>query len=116
MWLWLRPTPSMRVESPGRAVTQPAPVRPSVHVDAAILRRYAGKYDVDGLVVEIRVEGERLIVDAGAAGRFVLRAASETRFFFEGLPGEMAFESGDPAPHFVAHLADDRYRGTRIRE
>ena len=116
-WLWLRPAPETAppvLPSSTAARSRPADTRPSVQVDAAVLERYAGRYDVNGLAVTISVDGQRLIARTDDTPPLPLRAASETKFFFEDFPGEITFEAGDPAKGFVAELADGRHRGTRV--
>jgi hypothetical protein len=84
-------------------------------VDAATLERYAGRYSAEGLAVVITVDGERLVVQAEGLPTYGLRATTEVKFFFEDFPGEITFDAGEPAPGFVADLADGRHYGTRIR-
>ncbi|HEU4618818.1 MAG TPA: hypothetical protein VFV10_12320 [Gammaproteobacteria bacterium] len=43
-----------------------------------------------------------------------MHSASETKFFFEDFPGTITFEAGEPAPAFVADVADGRHRGVRV--
>lgn len=119
VWLWLRPaaeTAAPSVPSSPTARVRPADTRPSVQVDASVLKRYAGRYDVDGFAVTVSVDGQRLIVGGDGLGSVGLRAASDTKFFFEDFPGEITFESGDPAKGFVADLADGRHRAKRARD
>src|SRR5262245_25261091 len=115
-WLWLRPANEAApfvVPSPGAATARPA-ARPSVAVDAAILRRYAGRYEVEGFALTISVDGDRLLVAGDGLAPLAMRASSETKFFFDGLPGEVTFDAGDPAKGFVADVADGRHRATRV--
>jgi hypothetical protein len=116
-WLWLRPaaqTAAPAVPTSRAAAPRPADTRPSVQVDASVLRRYAGRYALDGFAVAVRVDGRRLLVRADDFPPLALRAASETKFFFEDFLGEITFEAGDPAKGFVADLADGRHRATRV--
>lgn len=85
-----------------------------MQIDASVLKRYAGRYEVDGFAVTVSVDGERLIVGGDGLGSIGLRAASETKFFFENFPGEITFEAGDPAEGFVADVADGRHHAKRV--
>ncbi len=118
-WLWLRPAPTPVLPAARACVAraQPPP-RPSVQVDPAKLARYAGKYAIEGLVIEIRVADGRLVGDAGQTGRVELVARSDTRFAFESIPGEITFDDdGDrPSQRFVADLANGRLIAKRLPE
>jgi hypothetical protein len=86
-----------------------------VPVDASELQRHAGRYAVEGYtVVTISVDGQRLLVRGDDGLRAGLRAASETKFFFEDFPGEITFTAGEPSPGFVADLPGGRLRGQRV--
>jgi len=117
-WLWLRPaaeTAAPAVSSSTAARVRPADTRPSMQVDASVLKRYAGRYEVDAFAVTVSVDGQRLIVRGDdLALPLGLRAASETKFFFEDSPGEITFEAGDPAKGFIANLADGSHRAKRV--
>jgi hypothetical protein len=119
-WLWLRPAPPTPhfgpPPSPTAGAARPAAIPAGIHVDAAILERYTGRYSADGLAVKISVDGERLVVQAEDLPTYGLRALTEIKFFFEDFPGEITFDDGEPAPGFVADLADGRHRGTRVRD
>jgi hypothetical protein len=115
-WLWLRPPPppAAALTAPPRpAAARPADTRPSVQLDAAVLARYAGRYDVEGYALTISVDGPRLLVRGDDGFRAGLRAASETKFFFEDFPGEITFTPGEPSPGFAANLPGARLRGKR---
>lgn len=117
-WLWLRPPPStLELGAPPSATTaaaRPAAIPPGIHVDRAILERYTGRYDADGIAVTISVDGERLVAQAADLQSYGLRASTETKFFFEDFPGELTFEKGARAAGFVADLADGRHYGKRV--
>ena len=121
-WLWLRSlqeitlaealAPHARVDSsPARA----AP-RPSVHVDPAVLERYAGKYEIGGVIVTLSVAQDRLAGDASELGRFELLPASDTKFYFGHFPGEVTFDADDGgrAEGFVADLPAGRVTAKRV--
>ncbi|HET7131691.1 MAG TPA: hypothetical protein VFJ95_05555 [Gammaproteobacteria bacterium] len=116
-WLWLRPvteTAAPAVPSSTPRPPRPADTRPSVQVDAAVLERYAGRYEVEGFAVAVSVDGQRLLVRGDDGLRAGLRAASETTFFFEDFAGEITFAAGEPAPGFVADLPGGRLQGKRV--
>jgi len=94
-WLWARP-PVTAVATPTRSTPRPAVVEPaSIELDAAILERYAGKYEGrGGFTIDLRVkDGKLLAQSAGTIPSipYELHATSETRFFLKipgaGLPG-----------------------------
>lgn len=119
-WLWLRPVPeaaALAVPSSTPRAPRPADTRPSVQLDAAVLERYAGRYDVEGYaVVTVSVDGQGLLVRGDDGLRVGLRAASETKFFFEDFVGEITFTPGEPAPGFAADLPGGQLRGKRVRD
>ena len=118
-WLWLRPAPQTPVAaalSSAAGSARRAAIPVGTHVDRALLQRYAGRYDVEGLAVTISIDGERLIAQPVGFPAYALRASSETKFFFEDFPGEIAFDAGEPARGFVADLVDGRHRGARARD
>ncbi|HEX5045720.1 MAG TPA: hypothetical protein VFX89_01270 [Gammaproteobacteria bacterium] len=116
-WLWLRPvaeTAAPVIQSSTPRAPRPADTRPSVQVDAAVLERYEGRYEVEGFAIAVSVDGQRLLVRGDDGMRIGLRAASETEFFFEDFPGELTFAAGEPSPGFVADLPGGRFRGKRV--
>ena len=121
-WLWLRSlqeitladalAPQARTDS---STARAAP-RPSVHVDPAVLERYAGKYEIDALIVTLSVAQDRLVGDASELGRFELLPASDAKFYFGHFPGEVTFEADDGgrAEGFVADLPVGRLTAKRV--
>jgi hypothetical protein len=86
-WLWARP-PASAIETVARRAPRPGLVVPeSIKLDAAILERYAGKYEGrGGFTVDVLVKDGRLLAQSDGAlpVPFELRARSETEFFLMG--------------------------------
>jgi hypothetical protein len=88
VWLWVRP-PVSAVPTIARSTPRPALVEPaSIELDAAILERYAGKYEGRGdFTIDLTVkDGKLLAQSVGTIPSipFELRATSETEFFLMG--------------------------------
>jgi hypothetical protein len=120
-WLWLRSLQEIPVaealaqQARTDSSTARAAPRPSVHVDAAVLERYAGKYEIGGLIVTLSVAQDRLVGDASEAGRFELLPASDTKFYFGHFPGEVTFDvDGGRAKVFFADLPAGRVTAKRV--
>ena len=87
-WLWAKP-PEPVVERLARNPPRPARVEPaSIALEAAILERYAGKYEGrGGFTIDVTLKDGRLFAQSvGAMPSLLmeLRATSETEFFLTG--------------------------------
>jgi hypothetical protein len=84
-WLWARPAVSV-IEPVARGRPPPALVEPaSIELDAAILERYAGKYEGRaGFTVDLALKDGKLLAQSDGTAYFELRATSETEFFLMG--------------------------------
>jgi hypothetical protein len=90
-WLWAKP-PEPVVErlarnSPRRAIVDPK----SIALDAAILERYAGKYEGrGGFAIDLALKDGKLFAQSVGTLPSIameLRATSETEFFLKGANG-----------------------------
>ena len=92
-WLWLRslheitPADALGPQARTDSSTARAAPRPSVHVDPAVLERYAGKYEIDGLIVTLSVAQDRLVGDASELGRFEAAPRVRREVLLRALPG-----------------------------
>ena len=70
-------------ESIGKEIQKPMPsARKEIVLDSAILRPYAGKYELaPNFMVDITVEGSQIFAQATGQGQFELFAEDETTFF-----------------------------------
>jgi hypothetical protein len=86
-WLSMRP-PVSAIETVARGQPRPAIVEPhSIDLDAAMLERYAGKYEGrSGFTIDVTMKGDKLFAQSVGSIPFELRATSETEFFLMG-PG-----------------------------
>jgi Domain of unknown function (DUF3471) len=87
-WLWARPQVSA-IETVARGRPRAALVEPaSIELDAAILERYAGKYEGRGdFTIDLTVkDGKLLAQSVGTIPSipYELRATTETEFFLMG--------------------------------
>lgn len=69
--------------------------RPEVEVDAAILRTYVGRYDLEDRVLGITLEDGQLYVNPEGQPPARLYAASETEFFLKVASVEVTFVKDD---------------------
>jgi hypothetical protein len=87
-WLWARPAvPAVPIIA--RGTPRPALVEPaSIELDAAILERYAGKYEGrGGFAVALTVKDGKLFAQSTGTvptGTIELRPTTETEFFLMG--------------------------------
>jgi CubicO group peptidase (beta-lactamase class C family) len=80
------------VLDPASPVQHPAPPRPAVAVDAAVLERYVGRYELaPQFVLDITREGDVLYLQATGQPRVRMFAASPTRFFLRVVEAEVEF-------------------------
>jgi hypothetical protein len=90
-WLWARPAvPAVPIIA--RGTPRPPLVEPaSIELDAAILERYAGKYEGrGGFAVALTVKDGKLFAQSTGtipSGPIELRATTETEFFLKGPAG-----------------------------
>lgn len=100
---------------PVRQVTAPAP---TVAVDAAVLERYVGRYELaPEFAIDITREDDRLFAQATGQQRFSLFAASPTRFFLRAVEAEISFtmDENDDVTGLVLHQGGRETPGRRVR-
>ena len=111
------------IDDVGLQLVRGFPLTP-VNVDPQILAAYAGRYQTsDGLIVTIRVDGARIVLQIPRApgyepfaGEHELQAITEDRFYLRGADFEMAFFRDDRGEvrRLVATVAGETYDATRI--
>ncbi|HEY8519472.1 MAG TPA: DUF3471 domain-containing protein [Gammaproteobacteria bacterium] len=97
-------------QAPARASRDATPV------DAQVLARYAGEYDMDGMRVAIELEGGRLFVSPARGVRLPLYAETETRFFLTDPEGQIDFvvNARGEATRFLARLPSGVFTAQRV--
>ncbi|HEX7184527.1 MAG TPA: DUF3471 domain-containing protein, partial [Thermoanaerobaculia bacterium] len=72
---------------------QPPPPRKEVAVNPEILKSYAGRYElVPGVVFDVTVEGDKLMVQITGQPRVQVYPESETRFFYKVVEAQITFQ------------------------
>jgi serine-type D-Ala-D-Ala carboxypeptidase/endopeptidase len=98
------------VDDLGRNLLAPPQERKTVKVDAKVLEKYTGYYELaPGFHLHITRDGEQLFVQATGQPRFPLEAESETKFTIQSVGAQITFEEGA----LVLHQNGDR-RAKRI--
>lgn len=96
----------------------PAPkVRKEIAVDATILDRYVGRYQLaPAFVISITREGDALFLQATAQPKFPLFAESETAFFLKAVDAQVTFEvdAAGRASALVLHQFGADQRAPRL--
>lgn len=94
----------------GRDLLAPPKEQKTVKVDAKILEKYLGYYELaQGFHLHVTREGEQLFVQATGQPRFPLAADSETKFTIQAVGAQITFEDGA----LVLHQNGDK-RAKRI--
>jgi len=78
---------------PAIPLLQPAKQRHEVKVDAAVLDRYAGRYELaPTFVVTITHEGDHLFAQATGQPRYEIFAEDDRNFFFKVVDAQITFD------------------------
>lgn len=105
---------------PGKRIEGEAPapkVRKEIAVDAAILERYVGRYQLaPSFVIEITRDGSSLFLQATAQPKFPLFAESEREFFLKAVDAQVTFEvdANGRATALVLHQFGADQRAPRV--
>jgi hypothetical protein len=84
LWLSLGPEPPPIATAPRRSAQ---PARASIELDAAILERYAGRYEGRAdFTVDLSLKDGRLYAQSPGTVPFEMLATSETEFFLKQSP------------------------------
>jgi CubicO group peptidase (beta-lactamase class C family) len=99
------------------AVRHPPPPRPAVTVDATVLERYVGRYDLaPEFAIDVTREGNALFVQATGQPRFRVFAASPTMFFLRVVDAEVGFtvDASGTVTGLVLHQGGQATPGRRL--
>lgn len=91
----------------------------NVQVNPEVLKTYCGQYELQpGLVVTVRLEGEKLVVQAVGQPPLNMEAKSETEFEIPQIGGEIAFtrNSNQEINEFVFTQGSNVMKAPRIKE
>ena len=88
---------------PARLTDKPLPAeKEGINLPVEVLQRYVGQYELaPGMVLDVRLKGEALVVQPGGQPEADLFAETETRFFVKIVDASLEFEL-DSAGHTVA--------------
>ncbi len=68
------------------------PVRKEISIDAKILQDYNGQYELlPGLIVDVQVEGDKLMVQLTGQPRFQVFPEAEDKFFYKVVDAQLTF-------------------------
>jgi serine-type D-Ala-D-Ala carboxypeptidase/endopeptidase len=102
---------------PASALLDPPKQRHEVKVDAAILEKYTGRYQLaPSFIITITREGGQLYAQATNQPRFEIFAESEREFFFKVVDAQLTFvvDSSGRATSVVLHQNGANAPGNRI--
>jgi hypothetical protein len=69
------------------------PVRKEIAIDAKILQDYIGQYELlPGLIFDVQVEGEKLMVQLTGQPRFQVFPEAENKFFYKVVEAQLTFQ------------------------
>jgi CubicO group peptidase (beta-lactamase class C family) len=102
---------------PAIALLEPPKQRHEVKVDAAVLEKYTGRYQLaPGFIITITREADQLYAQATNQPRFEIFAESEREFFFKVVDAQLTFvvDSSGRATSVVLHQNGANAPGNRI--
>ncbi len=103
----------------GTPLAPPPKPRAEVAVEAAVLDRYVGRYDLEGGPEVFVRRGDRgLVIRLTGQPEFPVYAESGSLFFWKIVEAEIEFDGGKsgPAPSFVLRQGGRDLRGVRIAD
>jgi hypothetical protein len=102
---------------PAVPLLQPAKQRKEVKIDAAVLEKYVGRYQLaPTFVVTVVREGEHLYAQATGQPRFEIFAEDEHNFFYKVVDAKITFvvDASGRATSLVLHQNGANAPGNRI--
>ena len=99
-------TPDGTIEHRTRTDEPLPPERKLVAVDAKVLERYVGQYEIGpGFVLTVTREGSHLFAEATGQPRFEIFPTAATEFFLKAVDAQLTFhtEKGERADSVVLH-------------
>ena len=106
--------PSRTTRSRNDVAPVDAAVRP-VEIDAATRNAFAGRYNVGGTIIEVKVDAERLVAGNMGESSTVLAPLSESRFRIGSVTLEFRREGDDPADSLSVTTGTSTVTGSRIK-
>ncbi|GEM_PF-2405468 len=95
--------------SKGKKSEKPLPTRVEIPVDASILGRYVGTYELQpGFDIVITLENGHLMLQATGQGKFELFAESETKFFLKVVDAQGEFVKGEGSKYDLIWIQGGR--------
>ena len=90
--------------------------RKEVAVDAKLLARYVGRYEIaPNVVLDVTQDGNSLFTQMGKQPRLQLYAESTTKFFTRAIDAQVSFADGEgPAPSLTLHQGDRAIPAKRV--
>jgi len=89
-----------------------------IHVDPAVLAKYAGVYEVmtprGKSTATISVQGEQLMADVNGFGSGRMIPQSATMFAFRGAVVEFVANENGGVTHLIVHAVEGAFKGPRI--
>jgi hypothetical protein len=89
-----------------------------IHVDPAVLAKYAGVYEVmtprGKSTATMSVQGDRLMADVIGFGSGRMVPQSSTMFAFRGAVVEFVVDEKGEVPYLIVHAVEGAFRGPRI--
>ena len=89
-----------------------------IHVDPAVLAKYAGVYEVitprGPAKATMTVEGDQLMVDVPGIGSGRMVPQSATMFAFRGAMIEFVSNEKGEVTHLITHVVEGAFKGPRI--
>jgi hypothetical protein len=116
-WLWLRPMPPLQSLATQNVVRPAAPARAPVALAAAVLARYAGRYELDSSMdVTMTVEDGRIFAQTSGSPLLELFAESATEFYVKDSSVGLTFEvdAEGQVEGFVVHLPTGNLTAARV--
>ena len=106
-------------DEPEKAVLTDEPIerRSAVEVDASLLDRYVGRYELSpSFAITVTREGGQLFVQATGQPRFEVFPESETKFFLKVVDAQVTFVTGAEgrAEALILHQGGIDQRGERV--
>jgi len=105
-------------QAPAIRDTTAETVRTAVTVDPAVLKTYAGEYELaPGFILAVTVEGDRIMTQATGQQKFEIFASSPTEFFLKVVDAQITFvkDASGTVTHLVLHQGGRDMPAKRIK-
>ncbi|MCB9305238.1 MAG: serine hydrolase [Lewinellaceae bacterium] len=105
-------------DNPWEKTDKKATARKEIKVDAAVLEKYIGEYELaPGFNLKVMKEGDQMRAQATGQGAFDIFAESETMFFLKVVDARIEFfpDENGMVNKLVLHQAGQQIEGTRLK-